>query len=764
MAAVALIVIPSAPTDALGYPCGTPGKDGSPSLGGVPNTYWAGSGTASGGATSITLGTRNPNGSVALATTGDMLLLIQMQGATISTTNSAAYGDGSTGAGWTGIPIAGRYEFVTVRSAPAGGADTGNTISVVSAAGGGLINTYVSAVATATQGQETWQIVRVPQYLNFTASAPLYTAKWNGSSGGVISLDVAKNLTMPSGINADGYGFRGGGQNVWGNGGPTNTPPASWSANKGAVTDYVYPITPATQTLAGFTYTSGSTYDGGPDGFKGEGIAGTPAYTYASGDAAAVKGATWGYPGGDKARGAPGNAGGGATDSNVNGTHESPNANTWNPGGGGGGNGGAGGLGGKNWDGNGTDNGASAITSGEGHGGKAWAASATSIVMGGGGGAGANNDGSAGTRVITVGGGGTFTPTATTASSGASGGGIVILRVGGVTSGVITAKGISAPDPDYDGGGGGGAGGTVVLVGTGAITATINVSGGAGACSTGGCGGNSSTYPTYKHGTGGGGGGGVVINSGTSVTATLTGGAAGQTAYNGTPANDTYGALAGGNGVQITGVAPSSIPGVRSGAECALLLLAKRVTAFNGTARTTYASDGFTDPNSGQVIDANVNWPWSCSPAWSCGGNPQLLGTLTETPKTNDTVEYTIYFLSSGGLPVQFTGAGAAAQGVCDFVPPNTTIVPTQYVGKPMSVTLGYSAPATTNYGQVAAVGQTGYYAIVGGVGNPVALPTICGAVPAGSTGAVFFTTASLPSYPTADGGFGKLRFTVKQN
>ena len=656
VAAIALVVIPSAPTDGAGYPCGTPGKDGSPSLGGTPNTYWAGSGSPAAGSTTITLGTRNANGSAVLAKTGDMLLLVQTQGASISTTNSAAYGNGSTGSGWTGTPVAGSYEFVIVRNAPALGADTGSSVTIASAGGGGLVNKYVSAAATAGMGQETWQIVRVPQYLNFTASGPLYTARWDGASGGVISLDVAKTLTLSSAINADGYGFRGGGQNVWGKA-ATTVAPSSWTANKGAVTDYVYPINPIIQSLAGFTYTSGTSFDGGPDGFKGEGIAGTPAYTYASGDAATVKAASWGYPGGDKARGAPGNAGGGATDSNVTGVQENPNANTWNSGGGGGGNGGAGGIGGKNWDGT-PNNGSTSIVSSEGLGGAAWPASVTSIVMGGGGGAGSNNDGSTSTRSIPV---------------------------------------------------------------------------------------------------------GVVLNSGTSVTATLTGGAPGQTAYTGTPPNDTYGALAGVVGRQVTGVSPSSIPGARSGAECSLLLLAKRVTTFNVTPRSAFVNDNFTDANNGQLVDANTNWPWSCAPAWSCGGNPQIFGTLTEAPKPGDTLEYTIYFVSAGGNSVQFSGSGVGVQGICDYVPATTTIVAAQYGGKPMQVTLGFTTPTPTNYGQVGAAGQTGYYAIVAGAGNPIPLPTACGAVPAGAPGAVFFSAASLAPYPTNDGGFGKIRFTVKQ-
>jgi hypothetical protein len=302
------------------------------------------------------------------------------------------------------------------------------------------------------------------------------------------------------------------------------------------------------------------------------------------------------------------------------------------------------------------------------------------------------------------------------------------------------------------------------LVGTGSVTATVDVSGGNGACSTGACGANASANPSLKHGTGGGGGGGVVLNSGASVTATLTGGVPGQTAYTGVPPNDTFGALSGAVGKQITGLSPSSIPGARSGAECSLLLLAKRVTRFNATARASFVNDNFTDANSGQLVDANTNWPWSCAPAWSCGGNAQILGTVAEAPKPGDTLEYTIYFVSAGGNSVQFSGSGIAAQGICDYVPVTTAIVAGAYgAGKSVQVALGFSTPVTTSYGQVAAPGQTGYYAIVSGAGNPVALPTACGAVPAGASGAVFFNTATLAPYPTSDAGFGKLSFTVTQ-
>ena len=76
------------------------------------------------------------------------------------------------------------------------------------------------------------------------------------------------------------------------------------------------------------------------NGSKGEGIAGTPRYV--NYNFTLIDNVVEGYPSGSFARGAPGNAGGGATDSN-------PPANDQNAGGGGGGNGGPGGRGGNGW-------------------------------------------------------------------------------------------------------------------------------------------------------------------------------------------------------------------------------------------------------------------------------------------------------------------------------------------------------------------------------------------------------------------------------
>ena len=85
-----------------------------------------------------------------------------------------------------------------------------------------------------------------------------------------------------------------------------------------------------------------------------------------------------GFPNGSYSRGAPGNAGGGATDAD-------PTANDQNSGGGGGGNGGAGGTGGFGW------NSAGVVG---GFGGAAFPVSTSALSMGGGAGAGTTNNGS----------------------------------------------------------------------------------------------------------------------------------------------------------------------------------------------------------------------------------------------------------------------------------------------------------------------------------------------------------------------------------
>ena len=315
--------------------CASPGGSGAGgTLGGVVNTYYPGSGTAAAGATSIAVG--GPSGAATPIAAGDLLLVIEMQDADFDSTNTNSYGHGGAAAapasGYTALGATGQYEYVRATSAVVAGSVGVSGLG----AGAGLLNGYVTTAATATTGQRTFQVVRVPQYTTATTSSTLTAAPWDGSVGGVLALDTTDTLTLNGTVSVTGLGFRGGiGIMRTGAAGTANT-------------DVVVSAT------------------AGTDGTKAEGIAGTPTQT-TTGD---------GYPGGDAARGAPGNAGGGGTDGR-------PTANDQNTGGGGGGNGGAGGQGGNAW--------FSGVATG-GYGGVALPATSARIFLGGGGGAGTGNN------------------------------------------------------------------------------------------------------------------------------------------------------------------------------------------------------------------------------------------------------------------------------------------------------------------------------------------------------------------------------------
>src|SRR5882762_8342189 len=275
--------------------CATPGLDGTPGapLTGVVNTYYPGTASAAAGATSITVGAST--GFAATIGIGDLLLVMQMQDAAINTTNGSTYGDGSgAGSGSSNLNAAGAYEYVKANSAvPVGG---GTATIIGAGAGGGLIYSYTNAAASNTQGQRRFQVIRVPQYVAATVGAALTALAWNGTTGGVLAIDVENTLTLAGQtIDVSGLGFRGGA-------GMDLTGVTAGSAN----TDF--------QFAAPAAYTGVAT--NGWHGSKGEGIAGTPAFVQSGGTFLATGSK---YPSGAAAdgsmgRGAPGNAGGGGTD------------------------------------------------------------------------------------------------------------------------------------------------------------------------------------------------------------------------------------------------------------------------------------------------------------------------------------------------------------------------------------------------------------------------------------------------------------------
>ncbi len=441
------------------------------------NTYYPGTqANVSVGATSIALGAATVGanfGSTPIAL-GDIVLIIQMQGAQIISSNNGFYGNGGgAGSGFTATNlVAGQMEFaVAANAVPL----AGGTLNLVS----GTSYAYAYSPYGAF-GQYTYQIIRVPSWYNIQITSTITAPSWNGSTGGVIVFNAVNQFDINSNtITAVGAGFRGaGGRSLSGAAGTFKT-------------DFV--------TLA-TTTTNGS---------KAEGMAGTPRYINNNG--ALLDNIVEGYPNGSYAKGAPGNAGGGATD-----TH--PTANDQNAGGGGGGNGGVGGIGGWGW---------FSLGNTGGRGGATFLAYAAPgrLIMGGGGGAASTNNS-------------TGVPGSGFASSGAAGGGMVLISATSiVNAGIIDVSGANANNTVLnDGSGGAGGGGSILIYansGHAGITAIAN--GGIGGSNT------PKNVGATRHGPGGGGGGGVIysnaaLNAGSSVA----GGASGIS--QGTEATDNFGA------------------------------------------------------------------------------------------------------------------------------------------------------------------------------------------------------------------------------
>lgn len=583
--------------------CATPGNDGAGgTLSSAVNAYYPGSGTASAGSTTITVGAVDTAGGGAATpiAAGDLLLVMQMQDGSIATSNGSTYGDGATGSGYTALGSAGLFEYVAVTAV------SGGTITIKGAGtGNGLINTYRAAAANASHGQETFQVVRVPQYISAQLSNNFTAAYWDGSTGGIAALDIASTLNLGgASIYATGDGFRGGGLSK------ASTSPAGVLNS-----DWVQ-----SATMNGTPTTNAPAF-----GFKGEGIAGTPAFTFeytsfttpsSPASPTIVKTTTDGYPGGDIARGAPANAGGGGTDMN-------PATNDSNSGGGGGANGGAGGIGGYPWStsypkysqtspglhtaGNYAATDATHSPDLGGRGGAALPASVSRVFLGGGGGGGSNNNGSNNNAFNAYG------------SSGGTGGGIVMMRIANASGSPATiyANGTTGLAPANDGGGGGGAGGTVVITSPSSFSGlTVHADGAAGTTANA-----SAAGLGNQHGPGGGGGGGIVLTS-SPVTSTVAGGAAGTT----TTSVTTYGATAGSGGTSST-ISASSIPGVGSGAECPSAGGANTLYTgpYDGN-EATYRGANETGSFDGSVSATNNN---DFTPALIPTGSTQLVNSST---------------------------------------------------------------------------------------------------------------------------------------
>ena len=283
-------------TNKISAQCGVPPAHGSVTIAisnNIINTYYPGMGNPLAGGISLNIGVADPRGNATPISAGDLVLIIQMQGADIDVTNTDSYGDNMAGApasGYLNTNLnAGYYEYNTVAGI------SGSTVTF----GYSLANNYYNRDFTAANSIQRYQLVRIPRYYDFRikSGASVTCPAWNGNTGGIVAADVANTFTLSGSIDVSSKGFRGGGGKnlsgaIAGNSNGTtalNNSDYRWNS----------PITNPSNSTGGA---------------KGEGIAGTPAYYFDYGTTLTATSAVEGYINGSMGRGAPANAGGGATD------------------------------------------------------------------------------------------------------------------------------------------------------------------------------------------------------------------------------------------------------------------------------------------------------------------------------------------------------------------------------------------------------------------------------------------------------------------
>ncbi|MCB0697395.1 MAG: PKD domain-containing protein, partial [Chitinophagaceae bacterium] len=118
---------------------------------------------------------------------GDDVLLIQMKGAEIDTTNTSAFGTLVT------LNNCGNYEINKIQSI------TGNAITL----------TYNNIKSYDVPWGKV-QLVKVPRYTNYAVNSLHSCTPWNGTKGGVFAIIVNNTLTLNADIDVSEKGFRGG--------------------------------------------------------------------------------------------------------------------------------------------------------------------------------------------------------------------------------------------------------------------------------------------------------------------------------------------------------------------------------------------------------------------------------------------------------------------------------------------------------------------------------------------------------------------------
>lgn len=201
------------------------GKDGHytvTALGTVLNTYTQVTANLTAGSTTI------PVANTLSLTQGDLIMVIQMQGASVDINITPAAPLGAPLWGWNGNYTMSDRSFQALNGSIAGpwtnyraefGAVTNyndagkyELVEVLSVAGlnvtvrCGLKNNYTASGHV--------QVVKIPRYSSLTLnpSMSIVPQTWNGVTGGVVALEVEGTISFgnSSRIDATGYGFRGG--------------------------------------------------------------------------------------------------------------------------------------------------------------------------------------------------------------------------------------------------------------------------------------------------------------------------------------------------------------------------------------------------------------------------------------------------------------------------------------------------------------------------------------------------------------------------
>ncbi len=623
----------------------------------VLNAYTDVTANITASATSLTVAsstlTNGVNLTVPLAA-GDLILIIQMQGASMdirtdpifwpgnyTLSNSAMADLGNMNnyrPDWgavTNYNNSGKYEYAEVLSVP-----NGTTINVRCA----LKNSYTSSGHV--------QVIRVPRFNNLTLNAnatvvpgfwngsAVVAGGWNGTTGGIVALEVngALSFGANSKISASGYGFRGG---VVDNasGGPAGSPgemgkPAYSTQNEGAE--------------------------------KGEGIGGSAT---ATGDLTVTYFSRYGL-------GAAANGGGGG--------------NYKNAGGGGGSNIGTGMYNGKGvptpgyagfWNLE-QANMATTPSAGGGRGGYTGSTSGAFLWNPDESTVGPNNAGWPGdyrrtegglgghplaydaTRVFMGGGGGAGEMDNSDGGSGGAGGGIVFLQSYGTITGssLIEANGANGQSSNptnatasgstkrgIDGAGGAGGGGGIIISNGTALPGTLTLS------AIGGNGGNnaivsgSNTNPREADGPGGGGGGGMIaFTSGAPIqnVAAGNGGIVATTNLTNVVANFPP------NGATNGAAGTSSLP------QSFYNLIPNNASVCTGNTANLSVTVQGTLP--APITNANITWYTTYTGNTSVG-----TGLTFTTPVVTATTTYYVGFCPNGTfrVPVTVTVGGPTISG-----------------------------------------------------------------------------------------------------